>query len=420
MTVLRGDCVEVMAGMEPDSVDALVTDPPYGLEFMGKEWDRFGRDTGPGYREKPRFTTDHMGKGFKQLPNHFQAGRPFQQWCETWAAAALRVAKPGAYLLAFGGTRTVHRMTCALEDAGWVVRDMLMWVYLQGFPKSKASLKPAYEPIVLCRKPGASRDLNIDASRLPLNGEADPSAKRYAYGFSDKAKAAFGSLGQEANPTGFSGEVRPSGDSSLGRWPANVVMTEDVFGGGVDGIVGGGWQSGGGNPRFRKGQRVSDGVTMGGGWSDYETGKEPTDTEGSKSRIFMIGRDGEASAGRRYDDRGSTDFAPLPGQRREPADTPSRIFIVGKAPTSERVLSDGRRSPHPTQKPEALIRHLVKLITPDGGVVLDPFLGSGTLGVVCDGLGMRWLGIERDETYASWAEDRIRDGSPRWLAEGSA
>jgi DNA modification methylase len=88
--------------------------------------------------------------------------------------------------------------------------------------------------------------------------------------------------------------------------------------------------------------------------------------------------------------------------------------LVRKAPTRERVLSDGRRSPHPTQKPEALIRHLVTLVTPPGGLVLDPFLGSGTLGVVCDGLGVRWLGIEREAEYADWAEDRIADGRPLW------
>ena len=94
--------------------------------------------------------------------------------------------------------------------------------------------------------------------------------------------------------------------------------------------------------------------------------------------------------------------------------TYSRFFMVPKAPRSERVLSDGRRSPHPTQKPEALIRHLVRLVTPDGGMVLDPFLGSGTLGVVCDGLGIRWQGIEREPEYADWAEDRVRDGRPEW------
>lgn len=104
VTLHLGDCLAVLRTMEAGSVDAIVTDPPYGLEFMGKEWDTFGRDTGNGYREKPRMTGDHMGKGFKELPNHFEAGRPFQRWCELWACECLRVLKPGGHMLAFGGT----------------------------------------------------------------------------------------------------------------------------------------------------------------------------------------------------------------------------------------------------------------------------------------------------------------------------
>ena len=192
MSVLRGDCVEVMAGMEPDSVDAIVCDPPYGLEFMGKEWDRpwsvgFSEMGIPGKRmAMPSFgssrnpmcrTCRKHQRGTKRCecaaPDFDEtpatASAQFGEWCRPWATAALRVAKPGAYLLAFGGTRTVHRMTCALEDAGWVIRDMLVWAYAQGFPKSRASLKPAWEPIVLCRKPGLSRELGIDMGE-PLTG----------------------------------------------------------------------------------------------------------------------------------------------------------------------------------------------------------------------------------------------------------
>lgn len=117
MTLHLGDCLEVMAGMGPDSVDAVVTDPPYGLGFMGKRWD--GMPPGP----------------------------------ET-AEAMLRVLKPAHYLVAFGGTRTHHRLMVALEDAGFEIRDTLMWLYGSGFPKGKGQLKPAYEPIILCRKPG--------------------------------------------------------------------------------------------------------------------------------------------------------------------------------------------------------------------------------------------------------------------------
>jgi DNA modification methylase len=395
MTVLRGDCVEVMAGMEPDSVDAIVCDPPYGLEFMGKEWDSLRPPTGnrslvgkknrmddtadpvqgnPWASERPSYGTwkknprcrkcfrlkfDHdKGKCKCATPDwderKAEVNYASQWWHERWAVEALRVAKPGAYLLAFGGTRTVHRMTCALEDAGWVIRDMLVWAYAQGFPKSRASLKPAWEPIVMARKPGASRDLNIDAARLPaaIGDYAHP-------GNTNRTNGGQRTYGQDAE----AGEQTKPHEA--GRWPANVILTDPILDGGWDGVVGGGEARG-----------------------SVGSGPRP------KSGMFGPMNDNE------YPDTG----------------TYSRFFLIPKAPTRERVLSDGRRSPHPTQKPEALIRHLVTLVTPPDGLVLDPFLGSGTLGVVCDGLGVRWLGIEREPEYVQWAEDRIDDNRPAWTA----
>ena len=122
----HGDCLDVMAGMEPESIDAIVTDPPYGLEFMGKEWDRLG---GAGFHApKDEGRTFTNASGHKSLPR-FGRGAGMQAFHARWAEAAYRVAKPSAYLLAFGGTRTVHRMTVALEDAGWIIRDMLVWGY---------------------------------------------------------------------------------------------------------------------------------------------------------------------------------------------------------------------------------------------------------------------------------------------------
>lgn len=136
-----GDCVEVLAGMDAASVDAVVTDPPYGLEFMGKEWDSFGRQRPyaerGGYGDKG--VLPGYGRGghsedvdrFKRRANH-----EFQAWCEKWAAECLRVLKPGGHLLAFGGTRTYHRLASGIEDAGFEVRDSLHWIYGSGFPKS--------------------------------------------------------------------------------------------------------------------------------------------------------------------------------------------------------------------------------------------------------------------------------------------
>jgi hypothetical protein len=161
-----------------------------------------------------------------------------------------------------------------------------------------------------------------------------------------------------------------------GRFPSNVILTDPILDGGWDGVVGGG--------------ETSSGLVKAGSVIAPRDDALPTyGSFGEKVREQAT-----------YGDSG----------------TYSRFFMVPKAPTRERVLSDGRRSPHPTQKPEALIRHLVTLVTPPDGLVLDPFLGSGTLGVVCDGLGVRWLGIEREPEYAQWAEDRIDDKRPEWTA----
>ena len=127
-----GDCLEVLPTLAENSVDSIVTDPPYGLEFMGKEWDKFDnskrRVKGTGGTEAP------FGHHAVQVDADRNAG--YGEWCRTWAVAALRVAKPGAMLMAFGGTRTWHRLACAIEDAGWEIRDTVMWVYGSGFPKS--------------------------------------------------------------------------------------------------------------------------------------------------------------------------------------------------------------------------------------------------------------------------------------------
>lgn len=136
--LLLGDCVAVMASMEPDSIDAIVCDPPYGIGFMGKEWDDSARMASvppSAHRLASEGKDPHPKTGKGPSAVSFD-GRAFQTWCEAWAREALRVLKPGGHLLAFGGTRTVHRMVVAIEDAGFEVRDLLMWGYSSGFPKS--------------------------------------------------------------------------------------------------------------------------------------------------------------------------------------------------------------------------------------------------------------------------------------------
>jgi DNA modification methylase len=143
VTLHCGDCLEVMRGMPDCSVDAVICDPPYGLEFMGKEWDKLG--TG----DKRRIVVPEAAMGYQdgnggnahsRSAVRFTGGptgaRAMQDWHTEWAIAALRVLKPGGHLLAFGGTRTFHRLAVAIEDAGWEIRDTISWLYGQGFPKS--------------------------------------------------------------------------------------------------------------------------------------------------------------------------------------------------------------------------------------------------------------------------------------------
>jgi DNA modification methylase len=141
VTIIHGDCIEAMRELADASVDAIVTDPPYGLEFMGKEWDSPWKQGADVHAQARTLRADEMGEENKRRyiaagVNKFAAGLPFQQWCEQWATEALRVLKPGGHLLAFGGMRTQHRLGCAIEDAGFEIRDSLAWIFGSGFPKS--------------------------------------------------------------------------------------------------------------------------------------------------------------------------------------------------------------------------------------------------------------------------------------------
>src|SRR5882672_9809616 len=275
MTDLRlilGECTAAMRAMPEGSVDAIVTDPPYGLEFMGKAWDKFRVDprTARWSAEKSGGAGAHIreddGKAHGRVAFHKRRttsvcrtcgkrdafrnehacgeradwttipvdrtpieARAFQNWCETWALEAYRVLKPGAHMLAFGGSRTHHRMISGLEDAGFDVRDCLMWLYGSGFPKSLSvgdgwgtALKPSYEAIVLVRKPLGERSvaanvarfgtgaLNVDGSRI---GDVDT-----------RQLSGPGFLGL-MNDDGWEPREVVSG-SPLGRWPANVTLDE--------------------------------------------------------------------------------------------------------------------------------------------------------------------------------------------------
>jgi site-specific DNA-methyltransferase (adenine-specific) len=310
--------------LDAGSVDSIVTDPPYGLAFMGHSWD------------------------------HGVPGVEF------WAAA-LRVAKPGAYLLAFGGTRTYHRLACAIEDAGWRMHDCIMWVYGSGFPKSKACLKPAWEPILVARKPGAVLPLQVAACRI---GGPKPDTTR--------------GMSKGEHLRGLHVEAMRVPDDGLGRWPANVIHdgSEEVLAGFPDvGLSSGGVNT----PGVSMFGGIGNGVgATAGGFGD----------RGSAARFFYC-----AKASRADREAGLREA----GLRR----------ATGEWNGTGQPLSRVRNT-HPTVKPTALMRHLCRLVTPPDGTVLDPFAGSGSTGKAAALEGLDFIGIEKEAVYIPIAEARIR------------
>lgn len=382
-----GDCVKVMAGMDAASVDAIVTDPPYGLGFMGKEWDTAGRlasvPPSAALRIANGFDVGRLGNypGGKGPAAVAFDGRAFQQWSQRWATEAFRVARPGAYLLAFGGTRTYHRMTCAIEDAGWIIRDCLVWAYASGFPKSKALLKPAWEPIVMARKPGPLRELAIDACRI---GPAFTDAEIARSG--RQTASAFSSGGVD---------WKRDGTEASGRWPANVILTDPIFDGDTPGVVGGGTASNGGMPTDERGivgiWHEGNGVPAGPQYGDT----------GTYSRFFLVPKSARSEREPVLPSGlAARVVAITEGHGRGPVNT-------SKGGGSGIRENRPRENVHPTVKPLDLMRHLVRLVTPTGGVVLDPFLGSGTTAIAAEMEGFGWLGIEREAEYVAIAEARL-------------
>ncbi len=385
-----------MAEMPEASVDSIVTDPPYGLGFMGKSWDSPGGVGDFPMRRTTAANTVNTGvsrQGGRQrstvdfAKRQAREARQFQEWSEAWASAALRVAKPGAHLLAFGGTRMFHRLACAIEDAGWEIRDTIMWVYGSGFPKSHngpwggTALKPAWEPIIVARKSldgtveqnhakHGTGALNIDGCRIALNGD-------YKCGANGRPSQT--GLGDNYKPE------RANLHSDEGRWPANLIHD------GSEEVVGLFPQTESGKPAGIKagGQKNAYGMFAGGipvtGFGDA----------GSAARFFYC-----AKASRQDRNEGCEDL-------------PDAVELIGAAGhktnpmTGKPVVDVPRKNNHPTVKPTALMRYLCRLVTPAGGLVLDPFTGSGSTGKAATLEGFRFVGIEREAEYVEIARRRI-------------
>jgi site-specific DNA-methyltransferase (adenine-specific) len=385
--IRHGDCREVMQTLHPDSVDSIVSDPPYGLSaaknsgkssrggFMGKEWD------------------------------HGVPGVEF--WTE-----ALRVAKPGAHLLAFGGTRTYHRLACAIEDAGWEIRDCISWVYASGFPKSHnlkgqwagwgTSLKPAWEPVIVARKPlcgtvaenvlaHGTGGINVEGCRVAFASEADERESK------DKnAHAKFGTQPGGNDVYGDYSMVTPTNYNPPGRWPANFIHdgSDEVVGLFPGNVKGGTWNRTTGARHFN-----NDGEP-----TEYQTSGSDAST-GSAARFFYCPKASKADR-----DEGCEGLPQTIKQSVAHGDKRHGTLPYTNEPREMKPRPRGNH--HPTVKPTALMRYLCRLVTPPGGVVLDPFMGSGSTGKAAIMEGFRFIGIEREAEYVEIAKARIGAAEP--------
>ena len=398
-----GDCLEVMRGMADGSVDAIVTDPPYGLTTNKKG----GTGTASVNLESP-YGRSRIGTG--NGPGGFMG----MKWdsdvpsVEIWMEC-LRVLKPGGHLLAFAGTRTQHRMAARIEDAGFEIRDMIAWVYGSGFPKSHngewggTALKPALEPITVARKPlhgtveanwreHGTGALNIDTCRVDLDGVANPSVARRqgAINHLSTRTAAQAQAEGKLESRQSEGAYRAERDGeAMGRWPANLIHD------GSDEVVAAfplapGQQ---GNLRGHSRDRTSLGI-----YGDMGAARDAVARadSGSAARFFYCAK---ASRQDRNDglEAGVVSAVAAGATMRhcEQANWPAR---------------NGNH--HPTVKPTDLMRYLCRLVTPAGGLVLDPFMGSGSTGKAAVLEGFRFIGIELDPNYAAIAEARIRVAQP--------
>lgn len=403
-----GDALEVLDELHDASVHAVVTDPPYGLAFMGRSWDDFE-------------------------PKEYQA------WCEEWATKTLRVLKPGGHMLAFSGNRTHHRLFSGVEDAGFEIRDTITWHYGNGFPKALDVSK------ALDEQAGAERD--VVAEKTTPNGRpisecrgegTDKHHAGYARPWRDDEPAVKQNQSVTAPATdeakewdGWRTTLKPSTEFLvLARKPLSGTVVETVLQHGTGALnidncrvatEDDTERADGGNAdrtalnAAEDGSLAQEGRTNGG----HEEGRYPPNAVFGEATAAELDADvGELKSGatsRNRDGIGSDRvFASASGQqdlkirREKNAGGPSRFFYTSKATRSERTLDGRIENDHPTVKPLDLMEWLVKLVTAEGQIVLDPFVGSGTTCLAAKGLGRQFIGIEQQDKWADVA--RVRCG----------
>ncbi len=361
--LLQGDCLEVLKDIPDNSIDSLITDPPAGISFMGKDWD------------------SHKG-GRKQ----------WIEWMSQVMSECLRVLKPGAHGLVWAIPRTSHWTATALEDAGFEIRDVVTHLFGSGFPKSHniekstgderfkgigTALKPASEHWILVRKPCSEKTvaanvlkhgtggINIDASRINVNPN-DPNHRKSTGGY----------VKTESEATIANAPYNKTRDATLtnGRFPANLVLSHNEDCVEIDSTYASEFECTSGCAVAELDRQ--SGRLVGAGNKIGTPRKQGTYFTDAQTRVNM-----------KYDNGGGA----------------SRFFYCAKASKKDK----GADNTHPTVKSSSLMSYLIKMITPPNGLVLDPFMGSGSTGVAAIKNNFDFIGIEKEDEYYKIAEARL-------------
>lgn len=363
-TVIQGDCREEMDMLADNSVDAIVTDPPYELGFMGKSWDNSGVAFDP----------------------------------ETWRHA-LQVLKPGGHLLAFSGSRTYHRMACAIEDAGFEIRDQIMWVYGSGFPKSHDVSK------AIDREAGAEREI-IGTARLNGYGKSNVTQGEYNRNVTEFPKMSDEPATDAARTwSGWGTALKPAHEPIVvARKPFKGTVAQNVLAHGTGALNIDGCRVGTESTICSHRASIGYGGSKVPFTSGSDSGRWPANFihDGSDEVVAGLGEAARffyvPKASKRDREEGLDDHDDRLLNRTNPGG------IENDPKWAPRV----RKNHHPTVKPTGLMRYLCRLITPPGGIVLDPFTGSGSTGKAAILEGLSFIGIEMDPSYIEIAKSRIR------------
>jgi len=438
--IICGNNLEVVESWPANCIDSLVTDPPYGLGFMGKEWDTL--------IEKTRDSAGGFLRNGKSGSNPYAAARcrhgsdsqQMQQWYYQWAKAMLRITKPGGFLLCFGGTRTYHRLACAIEDAGWEIRDCMMWLYGSGFPKSHdiskaidkaagakrkvigdkgytsqdirgnaydsdrakererlpakitapatelaqlwegygTALKPAVEPILLCQKPLTVVPL-ITEKEIKLRPNWEPIIVAM--------KPKEGSFADNAEKYGVAGLNIDGGRIGHNEPQKFTTRNNKMFLGQMNNTD----TNASANPqgRWPANLILDEEVVQNESWKRYfycaKTSRKERNMGMEDCEDKLLARSGGAQGA---ENRGEKEYL----QKHIGL---NRVAVV--------------KNNHPTVKPLALMKYLCTLLKMPSAeqIILDPFLGSGTTGMACKELGIDFIGIEKEREYCEIAVKRI-------------